>query len=132
MLETVIMLVRAACMQAIPDSDLDLLWCDAVNGRPESLLLTHVLVPPVSTRPSVPMDASGGGSNEDDLTVKLQEIVSVNASLRVALARGAGMRMVAENWDYLQVVVAGYLNGDLPGLPPSIKSKRPIRGLSQV
>ena len=31
-----------------------------------------------------------------------------------------------------QVVVAGYINGDLPGLPLAMKSKRPIRGLAQV
>ena len=31
-----------------------------------------------------------------------------------------------------QVVVAGYLNGDLPGLPLAMKAKRPIRGLAQV
>ena len=59
------------CAQAIPDCDLDLLWSDAANGRPENLILTHVLVPPVAVRPSVPMDAAGG-SNEDDLTIKLQ------------------------------------------------------------
>lgn len=31
----------------------------------------------------------------------------------------------------LQVQVASFFNGELPGLPPAIKSKRPIRGLSQ-
>lgn len=31
----------------------------------------HLFVPPVAIRPSVQMDA-GAGSNEDDLTVKLQ------------------------------------------------------------
>ena len=41
----------------------------ALAGRPEHLLLTHVPVPPVCIRPSVEMDT--GGSNEDDLTIKL-------------------------------------------------------------
>ena len=50
------------------------------------------------------MDA-GGGSNEDDLTVKLQEIISFNTSLRHALSKGANSKMVAENWDFLQVQV---------------------------
>jgi DNA-directed RNA polymerase beta' subunit len=71
---------------------------------PENLILTHLLVPPVAIRPSVPMDA-GGGSNEDDLTVKLQEIISMNTSLRLALSKGASSKMVAENWDFLQVQV---------------------------
>ena len=59
-----------------------------MNGRlarPENLIVTHVLVPPVCIRPSVPMDA--GAFNEDDITVKLQEIVSVNASLTLALEK---------------------------------------------
>jgi len=70
-------------------------------------------------------------SNEDDITVKMQEIINVNTALRVALQRGASARMVAENWDFLQVQVAALFNGDLPGLPLAMKSKRPIRGLSQ-
>lgn len=61
----------------------------------------------------------------------MQEIINVNTALRVALQRGASARMVAENWDFLQVQVAALFNGDLPGLPLAMKSKRPIRGLSQ-
>ena len=41
----------------------------ALAGRPEHLLMTHVPVPPVCIRPSVEMDT--GGSNEDDLSIKL-------------------------------------------------------------
>ncbi|RYE83105.1 MAG: hypothetical protein EOO65_04475, partial [Methanosarcinales archaeon] len=46
----------------IPAEDLDLIWADAAHARPESMILTHVLVPPVCIRPSVPMDGGGGGS----------------------------------------------------------------------
>ena len=45
----------------------------------------------------------GGGSNEDDLTVKLQEILDVNASVKAALDNGANVKMIMENWDFLQV-----------------------------
>lgn len=45
----------------------------------------------------------GGGSNEDDLTVKLQEIIDVNASVKAALDNGANVKMIMENWDFLQV-----------------------------
>lgn len=55
----------------------------------------------------------------------------MNASLRVALSRPTPPRMIMENWDFLQVQVASYINGDLPGLPPAMKPKRPIRGLCQ-
>jgi DNA-directed RNA polymerase beta' subunit len=40
-------------------------------------VLQSVLVPPVPIRPSVAMDVNGG-SNEDDLTTQLQEIVQLN------------------------------------------------------
>ena len=65
-------------LAAIPLDDLPLLWADEQRGRPEDLILTHLFVPPVAIRPSVPLEA-GGGSNEDDLTVKLQ----VRAGCRV-------------------------------------------------
>jgi DNA-directed RNA polymerase III subunit RPC1 len=57
--------------QKIPDDDSEILWLDPLIGRPENLILQNLLVPPVPIRPSVAMDV-GGGSNEDDLTVKLQ------------------------------------------------------------
>lgn len=60
-------------------------------------------MPPVPIRPSVAMDI-GGGSNEDDLTVKLQEIIDINASVKAALDNGANVKMIVENWDFLQVL----------------------------
>lgn len=57
-------------LRAIPDEDCDLVWMDAKFGRPESMIITHVIVPPVCIRPSVAMDA--GAFTEDDITVKLQ------------------------------------------------------------
>ncbi|RZJ84469.1 MAG: TM0106 family RecB-like putative nuclease, partial [Massilia sp.] len=61
----------------------------------------------------------------------LQDILKINLTLRAALSEGALTRMAMENWDHLQVQVAALYNGDLPGLPPAIKSKRPLRALSQ-
>ncbi|TYZ65031.1 hypothetical protein PybrP1_003004 [[Pythium] brassicae (nom. inval.)] len=116
--------------QQIPDQDCELLWVDADGGRPEKLILSAVLVPPVCIRPSVAMDG-GTGSNEDDITVKLQEIVQVNFALRAALEKGASLKMVMEDWDFLQIQVAQLLNGDTPGLVKLPGSKSGIRGLCQ-
>lgn len=116
--------------RAIPDHDCDLLWMDVIaGGRPESLILTNLLVPPVPIRPSVAMDG-GAGSNEDDLTVKLQEILDVNVALELALSRGPQTRTIVEEWDFLQVQVAQYINGEMPGLQRPVGAK-PIRGLCQ-
>ncbi|EFN59163.1 hypothetical protein CHLNCDRAFT_138029, partial [Chlorella variabilis] len=58
---------------AIPQEDCELL---DLAGRPEDLLVTNLPVPPV-----VEMDA-GAGSNEDDITMKLMQVVEVNNILR--------------------------------------------------
>ena len=56
-----------ALFSAITDETCELL---DLAGRPEHLIMTHLPVPPVCIRPSVEMD-SGGGTNEDDITMKL-------------------------------------------------------------
>ena len=115
--------------QAITDEDCEVMWVNPLIGRPENLILQNLLVPPVPIRPSVAMD-SGGGSNEDDLTVKLQEILDVNVALELAMSRGPQTRTIMEEWDFLQVQVAQYINGEMPGLQRPIGAK-PIRGLCQ-
>ena len=72
-----------ALLRAIPDSELQLLDMSAVDGRPENLLIDRLLVPPVAIRPSV--DAGPQGSNEDDLTVKLSEILTVSVLVLLLL-----------------------------------------------
>lgn len=113
----------------IPDDDCEIMWLDPLIGRPENLILQNLLVPPVPIRPSVAMDV-GGGSNEDDLTVKLQEILDVNVALELALTKGPHTRTIMEEWDFLQVQVAQYINGETPGLQRPIGAK-PMRGLCQ-
>ena len=56
------------------------------HGRPEEFIWQYISVPPVCIRPSVAQD---GASNEDDLTVKLTEIVFTNALIKQGLAKGA-------------------------------------------
>ena len=113
----------------ITDDDCEVLWLDPTIGRPEHLILKNLLVPPVPIRPSVAMDGDGG-SNEDDLTVKLQEILGVNKALELALTKGPQTRTIIEEWDFLQMQVAQYINGEMPGLQRPIGTK-PIRGLCQ-
>lgn len=111
------------------DDDCEVLWVNPLVGRPENLILQHLLVPPVPIRPSVAMDV-GGGSNEDDLTVKLQEIIDVNVALELALTKGPQTRTIIEEWDFLQVQVAQYINGEMPGVQRPMGAK-PMRGLCQ-
>ena len=90
-------------------------------------------MPPVPIRPSVMADPSVG-SNEDDLTVKLSQIITVNNAIRCALSGGkATVAMLMEDWDYLQLQVAMYINGaNVPGVRPDWQAeKRPIRAYAQ-
>ncbi|KAF8222689.1 hypothetical protein L208DRAFT_1133663, partial [Tricholoma matsutake] len=55
-------------------------------GLPEEFLWEYISVPLVCIHPSVAQD---GASDEDDLTIKLTEIVFTNALIKQGLAKGA-------------------------------------------
>ncbi|KAM0748584.1 DNA-directed RNA polymerase III subunit C1 [Meredithblackwellia eburnea MCA 4105] len=111
----------------IPPADCELLGLDPSAGRPEEFLWQYISVPPVCIRPSVQQEAA---TNEDDLTVKLTEIVFMNAVIKTGLAKGVTTQNLMEQWDFLQLAVATYINSELPGVPTVIGQK-PIRGFSQ-
>lgn len=111
----------------ISDRDCEVLWMESLVGRPEDLILQYMLVPPVPMRPSAQRQ---GGSNEDDLTVKLQEIIDVNIALQLSLSKGPHTRTIMEQWDLLTTHCAQYINGETPGIQRPIGSK-PMRGLCQ-
>lgn len=119
-------------LSKIPSEDCELLGLDPLHGgRPEFFLWTHIPVPPACIRPSVAMTQEGG-SNEDDLTVKLSEIVYTNFIIRDALEKGATVQMLMEDWDFLQLQCAMYINSELPGVPLALQTPgKPIRGLCQ-
>ena len=118
-------------LMKITEEDASLLWMNSKYGRADSLVMWAVPVTPVPIRPSVPVEVGGGGTTEDDLTMKLQEIVVVNNALKMALDKGATMKMIAEDWEFLQVQVAQYINGETQGIPRALMAAKPIRGLCQ-
>ena len=173
-----------ALFRAIPEADYALIDMSACFGKPETLLIQKLLVPPIPIRPSV--DAGAAGSNEDDLTVKLADIVKVappprsrtagharrlrlascrpaaaparacpapaqpccrqraygsplprgqvNNIIRCAMAGGKAMvKDVMEDWEYLQLQCALYLQGpNVPGIRPEWQSdKKSLRSFAQ-
>ncbi|KAF8550261.1 beta and beta-prime subunits of DNA dependent RNA-polymerase [Imleria badia] len=111
----------------ISDEDCELLGLKPEYGRPEEYIWQYISVPPVCIRPSVAQD---GASNEDDLTVKLTEIVFTNALIKQGLSKGAPTAQFMEHWEFLQLSVAMYINSELPGVP-SQAGQKPMRGFVQ-
>lgn len=90
----------------------DLLFLSCKN--PCNLLIKTLLVPPCCIRPSVDMDQDG--FNEDDLTVKLSEIINCNNLIEENIKKGTSLITLNEDWDYLQLQIALYINSDLPSI----------------
>lgn len=119
-------------LRFIPDEDANLLWMFPEITRPDALVIGAISVSPVPIRPSTSSSFAGvSGTTEDDLTMKLQEIVVVNNALKLALDNGATMKTVLDDWNFLQVQVAQYINSEATGIPRSMASTRPMRGLCQ-
>lgn len=115
----------------VPAEDCELLGMSHRLSRPEWMLLTHLLVPPCPIRPSVQMDQQGG-SNEDDLTMKLQEILWINQVIKQDLTeKGTLVTQIMDRWNILQLQVALCINSEFPGIPSTMATKKPIRGLCQ-
>lgn len=97
-----------------------------LSVSPERFIIQNVIVPPSCIRPSVSMDDEG--TNEDDITIKISEIVHTNKVLREGIDRGNPLNLINEDWDHLQLQCALLINSELPqvGLPG-----QPVRGLVQ-
>lgn len=111
----------------ITPSDCELLGMNPAEGRPEMFLWQFVPAPPVCIRPSVAQD---NASTEDDLTTKLADIVHISSLIRAALQKGQPVQTIMEQWDYLQLQIAMYVNSDVPGLQQPGYGKA-IRGFCQ-
>jgi DNA-directed RNA polymerase III subunit RPC1 len=122
-------LVALRLCEKVSTEDIELMGMKETISHPKDLFLTHLLVPPVCIRPSV--QVSQGMSNEDDLTVKLQEVVQLNSILKHSIAEGLQLNKVMQEWEYLQAVVAQYINADTSGLPPALATGKAIRALVQ-
>lgn len=97
-----------------------------LKENPSSLIIQNLLVPPSCIRPSVDMQEDG--FNEDDLTVKLCEIINTNKLLEESVKKGNSLPIINDDWDYLQLQISLFINSDLPSVNII---NTPIRGLVQ-
>ena len=79
--------------ERIPEEDTILLMMDSKAASPASMILTRISVPPLCIRPSVVSDLKSG-TNEDDVTMKLTEIVFLNDVIAKHRQSGATAKMM--------------------------------------
>ncbi|XP_040983079.1 DNA-directed RNA polymerase III subunit RPC1 isoform X7 [Aquila chrysaetos chrysaetos] len=123
-------LVVLNLFKRIPAEDIPLLLMNPEAGKPSDLILTRLLVPPLCIRPSVVSDLKSG-TNEDDLTMKLTEIIFLNDVIKKHRISGAKTQMIMEDWDFLQLQCALYINSELSGIPLNMAPKKWTRGFVQ-
>lgn len=64
--------------------------------------------------------------NEDDITMKLTEIIFLNDVVKKHRATGAKMQMMMEDWDFLQLQCALYINSETSGIPMNMQVFVPL------
>lgn len=117
-------------LERIPENDIPLLCMNPSMVHPRDLMLTRLPVPPLCIRPSVTSELKSG-TNEDDLTMKLSEIIFINDIIQKHRQSGAKVHMYNEDWDFLQLHCALYINSETTGIPLNLQPKKPTRGLVQ-
>lgn len=108
----------------------DYIFLFLFDNTPMDLICTHLPVPPSIIRPSSHTN-TGLRSTEDELTMKLNEILIANESLKKRIQDGAAFIHMIDNWDFLQVLVSVYINSDVRNLPPQHSSVASGQGIAQ-
>lgn len=109
-------------LKNISDKDCLILGIDPTKSRPEDMIHTEFFVPPNPVRPSVRADyMTSGGLREDQLTVKLADILKANQ--RLAKHMESDEKNLNEYFQdhvaYLQYHIAVYYDNESLKLPQS-------------
>ncbi len=114
----------------IPDEELKKIGVDYKNCRPEWAVLTSLLVPPVTVRPSIILES--GERSEDDLTHKLSDIIRANQRLWENLNAGAPEVIIEDLWDLLQFHITTFFDNTTTRIPPARhRSGQPLKTITE-
>jgi len=114
----------------VPDEDLKVLGINAATLRPEWAILTLLLVPSVTVRPSITLQT--GERSEDDLTHKLSDIIRSNQRLWENLNAGAPEVIIEDLWDLLQYHITTFFDNSKAKIPPARhRSGQPLKTITE-
>jgi DNA-directed RNA polymerase subunit A' len=93
-------------------------------------VLTALLVPPVTVRPSIILES--GERSEDDLTHKLSDIIRANQRLWENLNAGAPEVIIEDLWDLLQFHITTFFDNTVARIPPARhRSGQPLKTITE-
>ncbi|MBT7102038.1 DNA-directed RNA polymerase subunit A' [archaeon] len=114
----------------VSDDDLKVLGINAGTLRPEWAILTSLLVPSVTVRPSITLES--GERSEDDLTHKLSDIIRSNQRLWENLNAGAPEVIIEDLWDLLQYHITTFFDNSIAKIPPARhRSGQPLKTIKE-
>ncbi len=114
----------------IPDKELRKIGINPETCRPEWAVLTTLLVPPVTVRPSIILET--GEKSEDDISHKLSDIIRANQRLWENLNAGAPEVIIEDLWDLLQYHVTTFFDNTVARIPPARhRSGQPLKTIME-
>jgi len=117
-------------LSKISDEEAKLAGIDPKIFRPEWAVLTLLLVPPVTVRPSITLES--GERSEDDLTHKLSDIIRANQRLWENLNAGAPEVIIEDLWDLLQYHITTFFDNSITKIPPARhRSGQPLKTITE-
>ena len=117
-------------LSKIPDEELKKIGVEPRTARPEWAILTSLLVPPVTVRPSIILET--GERSEDDLTHKLSDIIRANQRLWENLNAGAPEVIIEDLWDLLQYHITTFFDNSVSRVPPARhRSGQPLKTITE-
>jgi len=117
-------------LSKIKDEELKKVGVNTKTCRPECAVLTLLLVPPVTIRPSIILES--GERSEDDLTHKLSDIIRANQRLWENLNAGAPEVIIEDLWDLLQFHITTFFDNTVARIPPARhRSGQPLKTITE-
>ena len=114
----------------IPDEEMRRIGINTISARPERAVISLLLVPSVTVRPSITLDT--GERSEDDLTHKLSDIIRANQRLWENLNAGAPEVIIEDLWDLLQYHVTTFFDNNVTRIPPARhRSGQPLKTITE-
>jgi DNA-directed RNA polymerase subunit A' len=114
----------------ITDDELKKVGVNSKTCRPEWAVLSLLLVPSVTVRPSITLDT--GERSEDDLTHKLSDIIRANQRLWENLNAGAPEVIIEDLWDLLQYHITTFFDNNITRIPPARhRSGQPLKTITE-